>query len=682
MPYPSQINKTDERKKDRHKKRKTGREWEGEFIAIDGEGWDGKYTLLACSAIEKDIYNPDGLTTGECLKYLTDERINPKHALVGFGLSYDFENILKDIPDPDYIKLREGETIKYQNFSLKYIPRKLLEIVRHSGKYKPDGSEFTKTIIIQDTFGFFQSSFINALKKWEIDFPEEITKGKEKRGDFSEIDLEEIRKYNRIELQLLIELMNKLKLADSAACELIGLKKNYSPRTWFGPGARAANFLMQTAFIEEHPDFCGAVYDELKNKVEEKTKNFPFASAFYGGRIEAAGLGVIEGKLYDYDINSAYPFAISNLPKWSPESLIKVMGLDERKRMGMYLVRWNISDRANFYPFPFRAQNGNVFYPPSGVGWYMSPEVHAAKEIFGEQIEIFDGFLIEGTDGTGPGEGGLPDYKKCTTAKKMLEIAAIRLKAKAEKQTSEKALKLIMNSCYGKLIQQVGAAKYLNLFCASWITSTCRALIFKAIGKDTKNNVISIMTDGILLNKTLPVKLGKNLGEFEILNCKKVIQFMPGIYKLFPEHGPPVERFRGMSKKFNAEKSLPALFGEGEKIKITLRIFVTRSLALHQKNRFEGLRYKFVELEKWEEFSLKAKREDESGNFKIKSGTFEFFPPKTGGLITTIFNSKPYPVKQGAALEKEYDTAKTEKELVDGFHIGSIIENEIINGGV
>lgn len=684
MPYKNDTRKGDRHKKDtprkdyhkpgspdRHKGRlQIDRPWTGDFMSIDGEGWDGKYTLLACNQFDDDIYTPKGLTTLQCFEYLCRPETDPNNAYVGFGLSYDFENMLRDIPDREYKILLEGKSIEFDKYTLKYIPRKMLDICWNG-----------KKICIQDVMGFYQSSFIDALKKWNIPIPPIIDQGKAMRNMFNEGGIDFIKAYNREELRLLSEMMNKYRQADIDAFKAVGLAPKHNSKIWYGAGSRANNFLSQTYWNLEHPKFTGEVFEELQELVPEEIKDYPFAAAFYGGRIEAAMIGEMKRPLYDYDINSAYPYAISLLPKWKETDLVKVEGLDKKHRMGMYLVEWDVEKlNLNFNPFPFRSQNDNVFFPPIGRGWYMSPEVEAAVEIFGKsRIKVIKGYVLKDTEKAGDGLFKLPDSKRCTTAIKIEEMAEYRLIAKDEKEPSEKALKLTINSCYGKLIQQIGSHRYLNPFAAAWITSVCRMKIIRAVRKDTNQETISIMTDGILTTKKLDVELGKHLGQFELSEFRRVIQFMPGIYYLEPSGGgKPVQRYRGMSRDFNPEKAKAYL--KGNKLyTIKMRVFVTRTLALHQPNKYGDKRYYFVDVTKEEKFGLGSKRKTPD-DFKIKPNKlYRFFPPKEGDWLQIEMGSKPYILNLEPA-ELAFDTAKTEAEMVDERHIGSILMEEMANG--
>ena len=697
---------------------KVAKGWNGKFVSVDGEGWDGKYTLLACSAHAYDLYNPDGLPTRACLRYLTDWGVNGGDALVGFGLSYDFENILKDVPDEDYKLLMDGEAVTFGEFKLKYIPRKILEIKRDLDKLDDKGKPRYKTVFLQDTMGYFQSSFEKALTKFNIPIPPIITEGKALRGDFKDAPLDFIKRYNREELRLHVEMMEIIRISGKEAFEAIGLQAQATPRTWFGPGAWASSFLKQTGWLDEHPQFRGLDYQRLTEEMRdyisaekedvdrlEHLMNNPFAAAFYGGRIEAAAVGEFREPTYDYDVNSAYPYALANFPLWSPDDLIRVKTLDPDARIGMYYVEWNCPAGAGMYPFPYRAQSGNVFYPPKGKGWYMTPEIYSALDVWGPDcITVKQGYVLLGTAGSGDGLHKLPEEKLCTTAKKMDLMAVIRLKAKAEGGVMEKALKLCMNSCYGKTVQQVGSHKYLNLFAASWITSTCRAIISRTVGKDLDNSTISIMTDGILTRKPLPVTLGKALGEFELTEFDHVIQFMPGVYYLNnSKTGKTESKYRGMDKNFNplAAKDIlwdvskvykdPLKDAQGPPIEgartvggdikvghypVNINIFVTRNLALHQPNKYDAERYRFSPVQKLEEFSLRSKRAPGKKGFRLlKKEQHKFFPPKYANQLELfVGGSKPYVLD--LPRENDPDAANGEDEMLEERRMSILLETD------
>ncbi|WP_067936739.1 hypothetical protein [Alicyclobacillus kakegawensis] len=776
LPFETRYSKpqpTIKERKPRAKKPK--KPWTGRFVAFDGEGWDGKYTLVQMSG-EDTLYSPEGVGTRDILHYLMD-RARANNALVGYGLSYDFENILRDVPDSDYVAMVDaGAEIDFEGYLLSYIPRKMLTI----GQELPSGKK--RTVQLVDVLGFFQSSFIGALEKWQIDVPDIIRKGKTGRGEFTEADLDFVEQYNRYELLYLVKLMEALREADQMAWDAIGLQANHSPRIWYGPGSRAANFLQQTRWKEEHPplhipdetpewaresliprhlveqmadwllqterekqglkrdivsdivshggirpphsgqayatEYQESVPPSIHRKIRKKdglaldemattlgmtvrelldalsgyeppvhlsSRDFErearqsllatatqdtyadcFAAAYYGGRIESSFIGEFDGPLYGYDIQSAYPYAFSLLPAWTADGLEWVDGLDPKNRMGCYYVRWWLPDGANFYPFPYRSNNGNVFFPPNGEGWVMSPEVYSASlhwpvssadyyDLNVQGVQVIGGLVLKGTEGAGDGTYRLPNV--CTSAQKLLEMAGVRLQAKHAGQPHEKALKLVINSVYGKTIQQVGAHKFLHTFAASWITSVCRAMAYAAVGPDWDKQVISFMTDGILSRKPLDVPRGNELGSWEVTEYEHAIQLLPGVYRLTEVGGKVKRKYRGVSKDIDYQEAL-ALWRRGEPYPVNVRVFVTRSLALHQKNAYGDKRFRFVEVKRDENFSLRSKREVPKHDKREEKAVW--YPAKTAPLGEP---STAYRLDLDTA-ELDYDVTTSQEELL------------------
>jgi len=75
---------------------------------------------------------------------------------------------------------------------------------------------------------------------------------------------------------------------------------------WYGPG-QAAQAWMDNIALTKREVLEATISDEV----------FEFARrAYYGGRFEVFAHGHIPGTAYEYDINSAYPQAMSVLPEW------------------------------------------------------------------------------------------------------------------------------------------------------------------------------------------------------------------------------------------------------------------------------------------------------------------------------------------------------------------------------
>lgn len=353
--------------------------------------------------------------------------------------------------------------------------------------------------------------------------------------------------------------------------------------------------------------------------------------------------------IYDYDINSAYPYALSLLVKYTETDLRYTQhatSFVRHRPMGMFHVRWNFPEGNYWYPFLYRS-HGNVLYPSQGEGWVMSPEVLAvydqAPEELGKSWSVLDSFYLFNTEGFGDGLTRAPDERLSQAAKMMAKMADYRLTAKRLQKIYEKALKLAMNSSYGKTAQQVGNHTYFNSFVSAWITSVCRGLIWRAIAPVADREVvIATKTDGILSREELPFceqNLGEHLGSWEKTEATHAQQLMPGVYKVWPVASKPVEHYRGFGKGFEFDEAMRVAMGEREHYPYTLRMYVSRQLAKGVKvlHRDDGSEvpisaYTWTDLPRKFKVSLRSKRQGRisgEGEFSVdREQGYRFFHPR------------------------------------------------------
>lgn len=628
------------------------------FIAFDGEGSDGKYQLLAAS-VGKPIVAEQGLSTMECLsffaKLLVSGEATRSDAFIGFGLGYDFEMMLRDVPDADYIKLIKGQKAKYGPFKIGYVQRKFLDVsFRAAGEFW--------SFRLNDIYPYFQTSFIKACATYGIPLPEIVYEGKRNRGGFSFDDMDKIIVYNQAELDAMVRLASNLRDDFLKAFDRVGTSASLGKRDWYGPGAQAGAIMRTLNYDELKLDtvqkdrITQAVlrsYDEDLgyNSLREKVRDYgrylimtdPFAASYFGGRIEATMQGRLDGPLYDYDLISAYPYAMTMLPAIRGKKLREIHTLDSKDRVGIYLVHWRLEDIEHappFGPLPYRTAGGNVYFPVTGgYGWYLSPEVYGLIDS-GLVGYIKKGYVFDGTEGYGRGT-----RKGDSTLAQFVELMGrVRAQAKAEGDPAHRGLKLLMNSLYGKTLQKVGARTYFNAFVASWITSVTRARIHSILYKSEPGQVVSIMTDGVLSRVPLPAVLGSELGQWEVSMFDSGYQFAPGIYVLNRgqyRKGDEAERlvkYRGFAK-FDADAAIAA-FESGGIYDVVDQRFISRSLALHQP-KIQDKAYRFVGVRRKEDFSLGSKREVRYQPLHV-TDSLRYFPPKLGDLMGTP--SFPYDV--------------------------------------
>lgn len=463
-----------------HRHRKREREYEYRarvVIALDGEGWskpDGShlYTYLAActeTRLIAECENPDGLTTDEVLDFLWSL---PKSALlVGFSLGYDRTKWFESWPDHCIYQLTHSEHYQGEHGP---IP------ARHNGwaaalvstrlTIRKDGEK--RTCTIWDTFKFFQSSFVAALTRWEIGTVEErmrIAAEKERRGSFQGINQRE-KEYCQSECMLLAQLIRQLLDAHDAE----GLRLN----SYFGPGSTAS------IILKAHGDQRALI---TKSELE-----IAVACAYFGGRFEISRVGPIEAKhLYVYDIASAYPHAMTQVPCMLHGEWVHI---DKRVKPSKLpiasVIRFRVDHSADMHPawgpLPHRMPDGNILFPQvSAGGWAWRDEVIAAMELHPGVVPLEAWSWQSHCDCP-------PPFKA--------EIERLYERRLAwGKGAQGLVLKLALNSLYGKSAQRVGKGQFRCMVRAGLITSITRAKLLRAV-KVAKRpwDVLELATDSVM----------------------------------------------------------------------------------------------------------------------------------------------------------------------------------------
>lgn len=384
-----------------------------------------------------------------------------------------------------------------------------------------------ESVVIYDVFGFFQKSFVGALKEFKIateDELEEIERMKLQRGNFKLDDLDSILHYNMKECELLVRLMELV----SDRLESIGLKLH----SWHGAGAVAAALLNKKK-VKKHV-----------NKPEGEEHHLAVMSAYFGGRINCAKVGEF-GKVYGYDIISAYPSIMKNLAS--------LQGMIERETdsfipdypYAVYHVKWNIDRRHKITPFPFRSKDGKIDYPYCAEGYYWYYEVNEALKQFPGQIEIVKGYVFENIG---------VDSRPFEFIGQMFEE---RKTLKANGDMAQLCIKLGLNSLYGKTAQGIGyrgqPPPFQCYIYAGMITSGTRAMMLSA-AMQNEESVISFATDGIVTQTPLDLNLTNSLGNWELTEYESAFLIKPGFYQLTeavdtsPKWHPPLTPHKHMKK--------------------------------------------------------------------------------------------------------------------------------------
>jgi len=483
-----------------------------QIVTVDGEGVTIKgrhyYRLLAASNGDY-VERSDSITTVDAFDFLLRIK-QPTHRaylICGFSLNYDINMWLVSVPKETVEKLLVDGVARWRYYIMRWKPGKTFYVKdRRSGK----------SVTVYDVFGFFQCSFVKALEDWKVTTPDVVSRiasMKEKRGEFDKVDAALVKAYCFEECSLLVLLVQRLIDAVNHA--------EIPCHQWYGVGALASGLLKKfgaKAHLAPPPD-------EMR---------LPILSAYFGGRFEIAGTGHF-GKVYTYDIKSAYPSVARFLPCLAHTRFNLTRKYDSGVT-ALWHVTWNVP-KSRWGPFPWRTERKSILYPLNGEGWYYSKEVAAARKIFGNAIKVVEGFVFE-TDCPDKPFAFIDDVYK---ERQRLEAAG---------DFANKALKLALNALYGKTAQSIGGKRvppYQSYIWAGMITSGTRAQILDAIR--VSDDVISIATDGIVSRSPIPsLYVGKQLGEWERKDFDECFLVQPGIYRLSATTN-VVEHTRGFGSK-------------------------------------------------------------------------------------------------------------------------------------
>lgn len=454
-----------------------------DILAFDGEAQANRYILLADSD-GHEIVNLSGLALRQCVDFLTRPELTGR-LCIWYSFNYDVNEMFGKITDIDFWRGRRA--VKLGEIRIKFTPGKKLELWRN-------GRKFTH----YDVFGFFQKSFTRALRDWLNVDDSLINAGKAARSEFDRWPLADIRRYNQRELLHLAALGEKLVDIFSGLDWL-------TMRSWHGAGA-AGQAALTSIRLENELDI-----DPRAETLGQE--------AYYGGRVETLQRGCWLRPVYRYDLRSAYPFAMSLLPDLSQTSWTSVKRFNPR-RLGIYRVKFELPLDSRMGVLPVRGPDGLITFPLAGRGTYWSTElVHVLSR--GGRLEIEDGLVAS---------GHAPASRLSALVKRLYQL---RREYRAAGDGREKAVKLILNSLYGKLAQK-RHGRFHSYALAGLITSYTRSALLGAVtGHDSA--VIAFATDAVFTTRRLALPLSDALGDWEEARAPQHIQVMNGIYRFGDE---------------------------------------------------------------------------------------------------------------------------------------------------
>jgi hypothetical protein len=296
--------------------------------------------------------------------------------------------------------------------------------------------------------------------------------------------------------------------------------------------------------------------------------------AFHGGMFETLQRGYFDQEIWDYDINSAYPATMSTLPHWANGEFQEVEGFNDGVKYGWYMAEFNCKyipypDQKEPYQIEYRlpdfsdeeqvdtVANQRIVYPVGKrVQIITRPELDfMLKHNF--YVKVYKGIEWNKTQ---------DKYKSPFQWVKPTYDLRQSIKQADKNDMRQYALKILLNSTYGKTAQQNPfTSKLTNFFYASYITAETRIKLAE-VAFNHEKDVIDIATDGICLTCECPELevSDTGLGEWSEERFEGALFIGSGIRQMFKENGEYETHARGLTNdpryniKEEMEKNLEA----------------------------------------------------------------------------------------------------------------------------
>lgn len=492
---------------------------------------------------EKDAVRVIGIDsetyqTGEPFMFCTPDRVIrpeevpevffrefPGAKFVVYNISFDSGSFLYHLPPEKLNLIRLLGEAEHEGVHYQYIENKQLRI-------KNGDTE----VILWDVFQYFGTSLNEAAQKYL---------GEEK------MDIE-TKKFNpeyvAANWDTIVKYCQKDALLTQRLAELViaGFREMEVP----------AESLISTAYLSElhftrrcKPYVLGEDYWRLRDAVR-----LAFA-AYSGGIFQCWRRG--RGYFYLYDINSAYPEAIASLVDLRDATWVKEPRYLPNATYAWYLCRVYLDPlRDVYHPLAVR-QDGINFYPAGEFEKAMTKVEYEYLTRKGVDVEILDGWHCYAKR-----ENRRPFREEILRLYSLKE----ELKERGEKGMKYLAVKILMNSFYGKFMQLTPvfpegfaekvergeippedilddrrrqefvayrAGKLWNPFYSSYITALVRVKVLE-VAERVKDAAVAVATDSIISTRPLEgdLTLGPGLGEWSKETEGEGIVIGSGVYQI------------------------------------------------------------------------------------------------------------------------------------------------------
>ena len=439
-------------------------------VGLDTETYMGKVKIIAdssgrCIEPKSDI---------ELLRFLNYRQYRGK---IGWfwNLRYDFDSVVKWLPLDIVRELFYTSRTDYEGFKIEYIKGKYFELSRDKHHTR-----------FYDMANFLPMSLETASQTYL------------KTGKFKDVDSKRLNTDKKY-WEMNIEFIKKYCVRDAQLTQMLadyfwGLVNSTTgllPNKPYSQGSYSQDYFLEKCFIPQVQD------------IPTEVLNYAYQS-YYGGRFELLQRGHFE-KIYIYDIKSAYPAVMAEMPDFTRGSWVYTDELNPDYQHGFYQCQV-IAMNDVISPFMQKYWGLNCYCNGRFNCYLTGYEIDYINRYFpSSEINVYDGFYW------------IPEGKELHPFAEEIE----RLYTWKEQEKDENikyVLKMTLNALSGKLIQTVGGhtGKLFNPLYAAECTARTRLKLLEAARLTGINNVVGFSTDAIHTTRSFnPVKTRDDaLGDF------------------------------------------------------------------------------------------------------------------------------------------------------------------------
>jgi hypothetical protein len=445
---------------------------------LDTETYRGNIFLLADSDhcyIDKDV-NADSV-----IDFLFQKKYRNAVNLF-FNIKFDAGVILKLLGNElyTYLKTRRLD-FQHKDYRIKYIPNKCLTISKghHSTSF-------------YDIAQFYGASIVIAYEKNIAPLPQWYKDLKGLRSEFSprfyRRNTTRVRNYCFMDCDMTKRLGERwLELYHSAA--------GFYPLRLLSSG-----YLVEKAMVYRGLAF--PKFDSIPYAIQELAYR-----AYTGGRFEMFKRGFI-GRAYLYDVNSAYPDKIGNLPDLSDGEWVSGTRINPDAALGFFKIVADVPDTKYVAPFPFRANHNLVFPTGKFITHVTIDELKACDSKWYRILKSWQ-FI--------PNDRSYHPYKEF-----IHEYYAKKTELKNKDDPLHMPFKTMLNSIYGKTGETMlkGRSRVIGHFFMpvifAHITGATRAQLYRYVMENSlEKDMVFMATDSVCTTRYLESSSAK-LGDFAL----------------------------------------------------------------------------------------------------------------------------------------------------------------------